>query len=49
MSTCVPAHLKKDKLLLHHIDTLDITKKDVKIDKYELSTFYWLPSYTESL
>ena len=39
-STYVPAQLKKDKLLLHHIDTL--TKINVKIDKCELSTFYWL-------
>ena len=37
----VPAQLTKDKLLLHHIDTL--TKINVKIDKYELPTFYWLP------
>ena len=40
-SIYVPAQLTKDKLLLHHIDTL--TKINVKIDKYELPTFYWLP------
>ena len=40
-STYVPAQRKKDKLLLHHIDTL--TKIKVKIDKSELPTFYWLP------
>ena len=40
-STYVPAQLTKDKLLLHHIDTL--TKINVKIDKCELPTFYWLP------
>ena len=40
-STYVPAQLTNDKLLLHHIDTL--TKINVKIDKCELPTFYWLP------
>ena len=40
-STYVPAQLPKDKLLLHHVDTL--TKINVKIDKCELPTFYWLP------
>ena len=40
-STYVPAQLTKDKLFLHHIDTL--TKINVKIDKCELPTFYWLP------
>ena len=40
-STYVPAQLTKDNLLLHHIDTL--TKINVKIDKCELPTFYWLP------
>ena len=40
-STYVPAKLTKDKLLLHHMDTL--TKINVKIDKCELPTFYWLP------
>ena len=40
-STYVPAQLTKDKLLLHLIDTL--TKINVKIDKFELATFYWLP------
>ena len=40
-STYLPAQLTKDKLLLHHIDTL--TKISVKMDKYELLTFYWLP------
>ena len=39
-STYVLAQLTKDKLLLHHIDTL--TKINVKIDKCEQSTFYWL-------
>ena len=41
MSTYVPAQLTKDNLLLHHIDKL--TKINVKIDKCELPTFYWLP------
>ena len=40
-STYVPAQLTKDKLLLHHIDTH--IKINVKIDKCELPTFYWLP------
>ena len=40
-SKYVFAQLTKDKLLLHHIDTL--TKINVKIDKCELPTFYWLP------
>ena len=40
-STYVPAQLTKDKLLLHHIDTL--TKINIKIGKCELPTFYWLP------
>ena len=40
-STYVPAQLTKDKLLLQHIDTL--TEINVKIDKCELLTFYWLP------
>ena len=40
-STYVPAQLTKDKLLLHHIDTL--TKINVKINKCELPTFHWLP------
>ena len=40
-STYVPAHLTKDQLLVHHINTL--TKINVKIDKCELPTFYWLP------
>ena len=40
-SICVPAQLTKDKLLLHHIDSQ--TKIDVKMDKCELPTFYWLP------
>ena len=31
----------KDQLLVHHINTL--TKINVKIDKCELYTFYWLP------
>ena len=40
-STYVPAQLTKDQLLVHHINTL--TKINVKIDKCELPTFYWLP------
>ena len=40
-STYVPAQLTKDQLLEHHINTL--TKINVKIDKCELPTFYWLP------
>ena len=40
-STYVPAKLTKDKLLLCHIDSL--TKSNIKIDKLDLPTFYWLP------
>ena len=40
-STYATAQLTKDQLLVHHINTL--TKIDVKIDKCELPTFYWLP------
>ena len=40
-STYLPAQLTKDKLLLRHIDTL--TKSNIKIDKGDLPTFYWLP------
>ena len=40
-STYVTAQLTKDQLLVHHINTL--TKINVKIDKCELPTFYWLP------
>ena len=40
-STYVPAKLIKDQRLVHHINVL--TKIDVKIDKCELPTFYWLP------
>ena len=40
-STYIPAQLTKDNLLLRHIDTL--TKSNIKIDKLELPTFYWLP------
>ena len=40
-STYVPAQLTKDQLLVYHINTL--TKTNVKIDKCELPTFYWLP------
>ena len=40
-SIYVPAQLTKDKLLLRHIDTL--TKSNIKIDKPDLPTFYWLP------
>ena len=39
-STYVPAQLTKDQLLVHHINT--ITKFNIKIDQYELPTFYWL-------
>ena len=41
--TCayVPADLTKDKLLQRHIDSL--TKSNIKIDKTDLPTFYWLP------
>ena len=35
LSTYVPAQLTKDKVLVHHIDTL--TKIDVKIDKAYIS------------
>ena len=40
-SKYVPAQLTKDKLLLRHIDTL--TKSNIKSDKLDLPTFYWLP------
>ena len=40
-SAYVPAQLTKDHILVHHINTL--TKINVKIDKCELPTFYWLP------
>ena len=40
-STYIPTQLTRDKLILHNIDTLK--KIDVKMDKYELPTFYWLP------
>ena len=40
-STYVPAQLTKNQLLVHHIYTL--IKINVKIDKRELPTFYWLP------
>ena len=40
-STYEPAQLTKDQLLLRHIDTL--TKSNIKIDKLDLPTFYWLP------
>ena len=46
-STYVPAQLTKDQLLVHHINTF--TKIDVKIDKCELSTFYWLPKLHKRL
>ena len=39
--TYVPAQLTKDRLLLRHIDTF--TKSNIKIDKLNLPTFYWLP------
>ena len=40
-SAYVPADLTKDKLLQRHIDCL--TKSNIKIDKIDLLTFYWLP------
>ena len=40
-STYVPAQPTKNTLLLHHIGTFK--KINVKIDKCELTTFYWLP------
>ena len=40
-SAYVPANLTKDKLLQRHIDSL--TKSNIKIDKIDLPTFYWLP------
>ena len=40
-STHARAQLTKGQRLVHHINTL--TKIDVKIDKCELPTFYWLP------
>ena len=46
-STYVPAQLTKDKLLLRHIDTL--TKSNIKIDKLDLPTFYWLPKLHKNL
>ena len=39
-SSYVPAQLTKDQLLVHHINNL--TKINVKIDKCEMPTFYWL-------
>ena len=46
MYTCIPTQLTKDKLLLHHIDI--ITKSNIKIDKIDLRTFYWLPELHEN-
>ena len=46
-STYVPAQLTKDKLLLRHIDTL--TKSNIKIDKFHLPTFSWLPKLHKKL
>ena len=40
-SAYIPADLTKDKLLQRHIDSL--TKSNIKIDKIDLPTFYWLP------
>ena len=40
-STYAPAQLRKDKILLKYIEAL--TKFDFKIEKCDLSTFYWLP------
>ena len=40
-STYAPGQLTKDQLLVHHINSL--TKIDIKMDKCELPTFYWLP------
>ena len=37
----MPAQLRKDQVLVHPINTL--TKINVKIDKCELPTIYWLP------
>ena len=39
-SAYVPAELTKDKLLLRNIDSR--TKSNIKIDKIDLPTFYWL-------
>ena len=36
-----PADLTKDRLLQRHIDSL--TKSNIKIDKIDQPTFYWLP------
>ena len=47
MGTLVPAQLTRDKLLLRHIDNL--TKSNIKIDKLDLSTFYWLPKLHKNL
>ena len=40
-STYVPSQLTNDRLILRNIDTL--AKINVKIDKCEMPTFYWLP------
>ena len=44
-SAYVPADLTKDKLLQRHIDSL--TKSNIKIDKIDLPTFYWLAEITQ--
>ena len=46
-SAYVPADLTKDKLLQRHIDSL--TKSNIKIDKIDLPTFYWLPKLHKNL
>ena len=43
----MPAQLTKDELPVHHINTF--SKINVKIDKCELPTFYWLQNYTNVL
>ena len=40
-STYAPAQLTTDQLLVHYINSF--TKIDVRIDRCELPTFYWLP------
>ena len=45
-SAYVPTDLTKDKLLQRHIDSL--TKSNIKIDKIDLPTFYWLPKLHKS-
>ena len=40
-SAYVPADLTKDKLLQRHINSL--TKSNIRMNKIDLPTFYWLP------